>query len=406
MTQHPVLTALSLADARRLALAAQGFHHPLPRGRVDTRHFRRVFDDVGAVPMDFVDVLAPAHYLTFFARLGGYERERLDDAVYHRRLFTEHWAHQASLVPVEHWPLLRDARVDDDRRIRALREFAEQHPDYRRRVLDYVREHGPLTAGELPQLEGSPERPRDDWGWTVPRIALEALFVRGDLAVAERRPDLARAFDLADRVLPAKVVRKSYETHEAQRELLRIAARALGVGTPGDLADYYGFPVTTATPRIDELVEAGDLEPVEVEGWRGPLYRHAEAEDPGDVDAQALLAPFDPLIWNRQRVQRLFDFEYRLEIFVPELKRRWGNYVLPFLFGDRLVGRVDLEADRTKRALEVHAAYLEPGTDGHAVSEALADELWALAEWLELDDVNVGRRGSLVIPLRGAVAAA
>ena len=236
------------------------------------------------------------------------------------------------------------------------------------------------------------------------KIALEALFVRGDIAVAERRSDLARAFDLAERVLPRKVVDRSYDVHEAQRELLRIAARALGVATAADLADYYGLPAATAAPRIDELVAALDLVPVEVEGWRGPAYRHPDAEDPGEVNAQALLAPFDPLIWHRPRVQRLFDFEYRVEIFVPELKRRWGNYVLPFLYGDRLVGRVDLEADRKKSILEVHAAYLEPGADGRDVSEALADELWALAEWLELEDVNVGRRGSLVIPLRGAVA--
>ena len=404
MTQAQTLATLSIGEARRLALAAQGFHRPLPRGRVDARHFRRVFDDVGAVQMDFVNVLAPAHYVTFFARLGPYDQSRLDDAVYRRRLFTEQWAHQASLVPAEHWPLLRDARVDDDRRIRALVEFASQHAGYVRQVLNHVREHGPLTAAELPHFEGPPERPRDDWGWTVPKIALEALFVRGEVAVAERGADQARAFDVAERVLPSKIVRRSYQTDDAQRELVRVAARALGIATAGDLADYYGLPAALAKQRIDELVDEGGLEVVEVEGWRGPTYRHADAEDPGEVDAQALLAPFDPLIWCRPRVQRLFDFEYKVEIFVPSLKRQWGNYVLPFLLGERLVGRVDLEADRKKRALEVHAAYLESGADGNVVAEALANELWALAEWLELEEVNVGRRGSLVIPLRGAVA--
>jgi uncharacterized protein YcaQ len=404
MTQHQTLAALSIGEARRIALAAQGFHRPLPRGRVDARHFRRVFDDVGVVQMDFVNVLAPAHYITFFARLGSYDRARLDEAVYERRLYTEQWAHQASLVPVEHWPILRDARVDADRRIHALDAFASQHATYVRQVLDHVREHGPVTAAEVPHFEGAPDRPRDDWGWTVPKIALEALFVRGEVAVAGRGPDQARAFDLAERVLPAKVIRRSLEPEDAQRALLGIAARALGVATAGDLGDYYSLPAALAKPRIDELVEEGELEVVGVEGWRGPAYRYVDAEAPEEIDAQALLAPFDPLIWCRPRIQRLFDFEYKVEIFVPRLKRQWGNYVLPFLLGDRLVGRVDLEADRKKRVLEVHAAYLEPGADGNLVAESLADELWAMADWLDLDDVNVGRRGSLVIPLRGAVA--
>lgn len=394
--------AVSLAEARRLALTAQGFDRKRAPGRVDARHFRRVMAAVHAVQIDFINVLVPAHYLAFFSRIGAYERSRLDDFAYKKREVVEHWGHQASLVPVEHWPLVTAARQDDDRRVRALAEFADANPDYLERVLEQVAEHGPMVAAEVPHLEGAPERPRDGWGWTVPKIALEALLVRGRVAVAHREEDQARAFDLAERIIPKKHRSRTLEAEDAQRELVRLAARAQGVATAGDLAEYYGLPVTTARERIAELLEEEGLVEVEVEGWREPGYLDPDAGD-GAVDAAALLSPFDSVVWSRPRTERLFGFEFKAELFVPRAKRRWGYYVLPFLYEDRLVGRVDLEADRKKSRLEVLAAYLEAGEDGGPIAEALAEELWTLAGWLELEEVNVGRRGSLVVPLRGAV---
>lgn len=402
MPKTNTLQIVSIAEARRLALAAQGFDRKRAPGRVDARHFRRVMEAVRAVQIDFVNVLVPAHYLAFFSRIGPYERSRLDDFTYRKREVVEHWGHQASLVPVEHWPLLTAARLDDDRRVRALSEFAEANPDYLQRVLEVVREHGPITAAEIPHLEGAPDRPRDGWGWTVPKIALEALLVRGEVAVAHREEDLARAFDLAERIIPKKHRARTVDPEEAQRELMRLAARAQGVATAGDLAEYYGLPVTTARERIVELLDEEALIEVEVEGWRETAYLDPDAADT-TVDAAALLSPFDSVVWSRPRADRLFGFEFTAELFVPRAKRRWGYYVLPFLYEDRLVGRVDLEADRKKHRLEVLAAYLEAGEDGGPIAETLAEELWALAEWLELEEVNVGRRGSLVVPLRGAV---
>lgn len=399
------MTTVSLVEARRLALVAQGFHRPRASGRVDVRLLRRVIEHTGIVQLDFVDAVAPAHHLVFFSRIGPFEPDRLDDFIYVKREVTEQWAHQACLVPVDEWPLLVSLHTEGtDRRVRALHEFAAQQPAYLERVLAEVRDRGPLAPTDLPD----PERAvaRTDWGWTAPRIALEALLLRGEVAVAHRRDDLMRVFDLAARVIPERYVTQTVPREEAQRRLMERAARAHGIGIAADLADYYQIPVAEADARLRELVDAGTLEEVRVEGWRAPAYRHAEVEPPADLHASALLAPFDPVMWTRERLLRLFNFEFRLEVFVPRAKRKWGYYVLPFLFEDRLVGRVDLAADRKRGHLVVEAAYLERGEDGEAVSEALASELWTLAEWLELDEVDVGRRGSLTVPLVSAVKTA
>jgi hypothetical protein len=234
---------------------------------------------------------------------------------------------------------------------------------------------------------------------------LEAHFGRGLLAVAERRPNFARAYDLAERVLPPEHYRRQVGRAEAERELLRLAARAHGVGTAADLADYYRLPVREARPRITELVAAGELREVRVEGFREPAYLHPEARLPRQINALALLSPFDPVIWYRARAARLFAFDYRLEVFVPRAQRRWGCYVLPFLLGESLVARVDLKADRAERRLLVLAAYLEPAAEPEAVAAALAAELWTMAGWLGLDSVTVERRGGFARPLAAAVRA-
>ena len=396
---------LSLSEARRMALAAQGFDRPRPRGPVTAAHLGRAIRQLGLLQIDFVNVLAPAHYLAPFSRLGPYDKSLLDGLVYLRREFTEQWAHEASIVPMETWPLLGQRRQTHRVRPYGFEKFLEQHPDYLDWVLDQVRARGPLAADELPESAGAPRRIPGAWSGRFSRAVLEAHFGRGALAVAGRRPDLARVYDLAERVIAPEHHRREVGREEAQRELLRLAARAQGVATAGDLADYFRMPMREARPRIGELVEAGQLREVQVEGWRGTAYLHPEARLPSRIRASALLSPFDPLIWFRGRVARLFHFHYRVEIFVPQEKRRWGCYVLPFLMGDRLVARVDLKADRAGRRLLAPAAYLEPDASSRAVAGALARELRTLASWLGLDSVVVGRRGGLARPLAEALRA-
>lgn len=397
---------LSAAAARRVALAAQGFDRPRPVGRVDVRHLRRVVARLGLLQLDFVTVLVPAHYLVLFSRLGPYDRRILADLAYDRGELIEQWAHEASLVPVDAWPLLAHRRERFVARPLGFASFLARQPRYVERVLAEVRERGPLAAEDLPDAEGVPRRLEHAWFGTVPRAVLESLFGRGSLAVARRRPDFSRLYDLAERVVPADHHERRVERHAAERELLRRAARAHGVATAADLADYWRMPVREARPRLAELVAAGELAEVAVEGWRETAYLDPGARVPRRVAAAALLAPFDPLVWTRKRTARLFAFDYRFEVFIPPARRRWGAYVLPFLLGDRLVARVDVKAERRERLLRVAGSWLEPGAEVDAVAAALAGELTALAGWLALDAVTVGPRGDLAGPLAVALRAA
>jgi uncharacterized protein YcaQ len=303
---------------------------------------------------------------------------------------------------VDAWPLLHHRREAHRVRPYGFEAFLGQNPEYVARVLEEVRARGPLTADDLPDPDGAARRLEEAW-WTVPRAVLEAHFGRGVLAVADRRPNFARAYDLAERVLPPEQHGRTVGREEAQRELLRRAARSHGVGTAADLADYYRMPVREARPRLEELVAAGELREVRVEGWREPAYLHPEARLPKQIDAAALLSPFDPVVWHRPRAARLFGFDYRVEIFVPQAQRKWGYYVLPFLLGDRLVARVDLRADRAGRRLLVPAAYLEPDAGAGEVAAALAAELRTLAGWLGLNAVDVESRNGFARPLAAAV---
>jgi len=387
---------LSLTEARRIALAAQGFDRPRPRGRVNARHLRRMIDTIGLIQIDSVNVLLPAHYQVPFSRLGPYDRALLDDLVYRRRELTEQWAHEACIIPTECWPLLRHRMTGDERRLRALSRFMQEHAEYATRVLDEVRARGPVAASEVLEPDGTRGRGGDWWGWTLAKATLEGHFAFGRLAVAGRRAaGFARTYDLAERVLPPQHYGRELPRAEAALELLRRAARATGVGTAADLADYYRTPIRETRLVLAELVDAGELRAVRVEGWREPAYLYAEARLPRRIDAAALLSPFDPVVWYRPRAERLFGFDYRIEIYVPKTQRRWGYYVLPFLLGDSLAARVDLKADRAGRRLVVAAAHLEPGGDADAVAHALAAELRLMAGWLGLDTVAVGRRGDL-----------
>jgi hypothetical protein len=377
--------SLSLAQARRIALAAQGFADP-PRDTAPGWGLRRVLDRVGLLQIDSVNVLVRAHYMPAFSRMGPYPRAALDRLSHHapRRLF-EYWGHEASLLPVELHPLLRwrMARAHDDA-WGGMRRVAVEQPALVARMLDTVRERGPVPASALVERAG-PSGPW--WDWTDGKRALEYLFWSGQVTSARRGAGFERHYDLPERVLPRAVLEAPTPApEEAQRELLRRSARRLGVATERDLRDYFRLSATDARIRLGELVEAGDLLPVAVEGWSQPAYLHPLARLPRRVDARALLVPFDPLIWERDRVERLFGFRYRIEIYVPAERRVHGYYVLPLLLGDRLVARVDLKADRAAGALLVRAAHHEPSAPAETAG-ALQEELETLAGWLGLDRV-------------------
>jgi uncharacterized protein YcaQ len=379
---------LSLAEARRIALAAQGFDRPRP-ARVTTDHLRRVIRRLGLLQVDYVNVLAPAQYQVPFSRLGPYDRSRLDALVYRRREFTEQWAHEASIIPVETWPLLRHRMAAHRPRPWGIERVFEAHPEYCQWVLAEIRARGPLTAGDLPVPPGAPRRIPGAWHGSVPRAILENHFGRGVLAIANRLPNFARAYDLAASIIPPNHYARQVSPREADRELVRLAARAHGIATASDLADYYRMPAAATRAAIADLVSSGELRPVQVETWRETAYLHAQARLPQRIHAAALLSPFDPIVWTRQRAARLFAFDYRIEIWVPRERRKWGYYVLPFLLGDKLVARVDLKANRAAGTLEVPAAYLEPGAPPKTAAAALNRELQSMAHWLGLRAARV-----------------
>jgi len=378
--------SLSAAEARRLALSAQGLHAPRPSTEPGGWDLRRVLKHVGLLQIDSVNVLERAHYLPAFSRLGPYRHELLDRLSHRapRRLF-EYWGHEASLLPVELHPLLRwrMARAEHDAWGGMLR-IKRDRPKLVEEVLEQVRERGPISASELAEHD-KPRRSGPWWDWSESKRALEWLFWSGQVTSARRRR-FERLYDLPERVLPAKVLAApTPSTEEAQRDLLRIAARSLGVAAERDLRDYFRLPAAESKLRVAELVEAEELRPVEVEGWgRTQGYLTPGARIPRRVDAGALIGPFDSLLWERSRVERIFGFSYRLEIYVPAPKRRHGYYVLPFLLGDRLVGRVDLKSDRAAGVLRAIAVHLEPGAPADT-PDALAVELASMARWLELD---------------------
>ena len=398
--------SLSLSEARRIALAAQAFDRPRPTGAVNAGHLRRLLRQIGLLQIDSVSIVLPAHYQVPFSRLGPYDRSRLDDLIYREREFTEQWAHEASIIPVEHWPLIRHHLGPHERRWGALAKFMEEHAEYAGRVLEHIRSRGPVVAGDIDEPDGTRGRGGGWWGWTRAKATLEGHFARGTVAIAERRAaGFARVYDLAERVVPGEHHTRTMSREEAQRELIRLAARATGVATAADLADYYRMAPREARQRVAELASAGELRPVRVEGWRDPAYLSAEARLPRAIGASALLSPFDPVVWYRPRAERLFDFDYRIEIYVPREKRRYGYYVFPYLLGDRIVGRVDLKADRAAGCLRVLGSYVEGHTDADTVAGPLASELRTMASWLGLDDVSVARRGTLARALVAAVRA-
>jgi len=392
-------TELSAAQARRIALAAQGFTDRRPTGRVDRRHLRRVFDRVNVIQVDSVNVLARSQELPLFARLGPHPRTMLADAIDDGALW-EYWAHVAAIVPSDQHRLFRWRMARDDE-WKGVHRRAAELPKLVDEVRRRIRDGGPITAADLEQ----PAKAKGTWwNWDDGKVVLEHLYQRGEVVAVRRRRDFARQYDLAERVLPAAVLDAPTPTEtEARMELFALAARSMGVATLEDMADYHRhWRPRSRQPLVAALVEQGVLLPVTVEGWTRPAYLHRDAARPRAVDARALLSPFDSLVWHRDRNERLFDFHYRIEIYTPPAKRVYGYYVLPFLLGDRLVGRVDLKADRAAGVLRVQGAYAEPGVDRAAVAEPLVDELRLMAGWLGLDTVAATDRGDLAGALRRA----
>ncbi len=389
---------LSRAQARRVALAAQGFldpAHARPTFRTLTRTVRRT----GVLQIDSVNVLQRAHFMPLYSRMGPYDVGLLSRAAQRppRRL-VEYWAHVAAYMPVELWPHMQHRMAGYESRGHAW--VAIRHnPQLVDSIVAQLRERGASTASDLD--EGLP-RSRDHWGWnwSDTKKVLEYLFAAGRLAVAGRSSSFERLYDLPERVIPQVWLdAPTPSPEEAARELLRRAAISHGVGTAHCLRDYYRMhhdpeQIGLVGPAIDELVEAGELIPVRIEGWDRPAYLHHDARVPRRVDASALLSPFDPVVWERERTLKIFGFHYRIEIYVPEPKRQYGYYVLPFLLGDRLVARVDLKADRKGGVLVVKAAYAEVDAPDHAAT-ALAVDLQRLAGWLGLSTVLVEPRGDL-----------
>ncbi len=395
-------------SARRTALAAQGFADPRPAGAVTRRHLVRVLGRIRLLQLDSVTVLARAHYLPMFSRLGPYPRELLDDAAWAHpmrrpRLLVECWAHEASLVPVGDWPLLHSGAKDPGWWQR-YGELAARAPELVMAVLDAVKERGPISAGALEGELGAGVRaaPGSWWNRSDTKRICEWLFGRGELVAGTRR-GFERLYDLPERVLPADVLARRVDAEQGARELIARASAALGVATEADLRDYYRLRPERSRKAVTQLVEAGELQPVMVRGWRAPAYRHRDARTPRRITGAALLCPFDPLIWDRARTERLFGFRYRIEIYVPEHRRSHGYYVFPFLLDGELVARVDLKADRSAGLLRVPGAFAEPGAVNTArVVAELARALREMAEWLELDGIATGQRGDLAEVLGSA----
>ncbi|WEJ98451.1 MAG: crosslink repair DNA glycosylase YcaQ family protein [Candidatus Sphingomonas phytovorans] len=382
---------MSQAQARRIALAAQGFgaEHP---ARADQGHLRRTIERLALHQIDSVNVLARAHYLPAFSRLGNYDRTLLDTAAWgrksERRLF-EYWAHEASLLPLALHPLLRwrMARADaGGAGWKSMRAFAGERRPEAEAILARIRAEGPLAASDFEEGKSS----TGWWAWGPTKHALEFLFWAGHITTATRRRSFERVYDLTERVIPPRILALPTPPEaEAHRALIELAARAHGIATTTDLRDYFRQKPVEASTAIATLAEEGVLIPVAVKGWSQQAWLHRDAKRPRRVRTAALLAPFDPLVWERDRAERLFDFRYRIEIYTPAEKRIHGYYVLPFLLDDRIVARVDLKADRQSSRLIAHRITLEPAAPAGTM-ERLTAELRRMADWLALDDVTIG----------------
>jgi uncharacterized protein YcaQ len=396
---------LSIKQARRLALAAQGFNGRQPPAAFKASHVTQLIERLGVLQIDSVNALVRSHYLPLYSRLGNYPQKLLDQAAWsqgrQRKLF-EYWGHEASLLPVELYPLMRwrmHRAAQGEGIYQQLSRFGREQQPTIARVLQAVRDQGALGAGSLSTRQ---ERAGPWWDWSAEKHALEWLFAAGEVTVAGRR-GFERLYDLPERVLPSSIIHHPELTEsDAQRGLLLQAVKALGVGTEKDIRDYFRQDPAPARAGIAELLEEGAIEAIRVQGWKQPAYALPGFKAPRKITASALLSPFDSLIWERARTERLFDFHYRLEIYTPAHKRVYGYYVLPFLHHERIAARIDLRAERAAGRLAVHAVHEEePGLDEEGM-HALAANLRQLADWLGLPEVQINCKRASAARLRAA----
>ena len=394
------LRTFTIDEARSIAIDAAGLAEPRPEsGKVSLNDFERVVRRLNIVQIDSVNVLVRAQYMPFFSRLGNYPLEMLHEYAYEERNLFEYSVHEASLIPIDHLPMIRH-RMTEWRPWRRWSELMDEHPGLLESILQEIESRGPLAVADI---ENKGER-YGYWGTSTGKLVLETLTYRGELAVSDRI-NTARRYDLFDRVIPTETASKMPLTNtEAHREMMKLAINSLGIGTTADCADYYRIKRTDAAIAINHLVDQGEIEPVTVDGVAREMFALPGIEVPTkNMNIQAIVSPFDPVAWFRDRIEWLFDFEYRIEIYTPVKKRKYGYYVLPFILGNRFVARVDLKADRPKRVLRVPGAFLEDGCDEEEVAERLASELCLMADWLDMDRIVIGRRGKFTSALRSAV---
>jgi len=402
VTKH---TELSSTQARSMAVSAQGLQatSPFSSPRLDIRHLRWALEKLGVLQMDAVNAVARSHLLVLRARLGGSHdglSQLLDLAAYQRHELTEYWCHEASYLPVNDLPLFswRMRRAEKGEVWGGIRKFVAENPEFVAEVENYVTGNGPVSAGQLQT------KPKSGtwWAWSESKVALEWLFWTGKVTVS-RRENFTRFYDLSTRVLPSRALDDSVSEAEAHHELIRRAGRHLGVAAAEDLIDYFRLPKVDGRQRVMELVENNELLPVQVEGWDRVGYISADAKVSESTSKSVLLSPFDPLVWFRPRTQRLFNFKYRLEIYVPKAKRVHGYYVLPFLHANQLCARVDVKADTKAGVLHVPAVYAEADGMKDQAIETLASELRSLATWRNLETIKVGQRGNLARQLKKVI---
>ena len=398
----PKAEELSAYQARSIALAAQGLQQSgkLVSKELNIYALRRTFQDIGVLQIDAVSVVARSHLLVLRSRLGSSQErllEVLNRSAYKRRDLTEYWCHEASYLPVQDWPLFkwRMQEAQSGKVWKGIWEFVTNNRKFVEAVHEKIRDLGPSSAGQL----GSQKKKGSWWSWSDTKIALEWLFWVGAVAVSHRE-NFTRFYDLSERVLPEKILGSALPANQAQRELILKASRHLGVATAEDLVDYHRLPKVEGKKRVGELAEDKLLREVVVEGWDRPGYLHPKTSFEKTTSRSVLLSPFDPLVWFRPRARRLFDFDYRLEIYIPAEKRIHGYYVLPFLDRNKLRARVDVKANSEKNILEVRGAYGEGPTVDQETAESLAHELQALATWRNLDGLKIGKRGNLANPLK------
>ena len=389
-------SSLSLSEARRVSLAAQGFGAAKTEEASGWAAQARELKRLHLLQIDSVNVLTRSHYLPLFSRLGNYNRATLDKRTlaHTNRATFECWAHEASLVYMELHPLMRwrmNRALKGDGIYRSMKDFAHAEKTYLKNLLDFVKSHGATAQSDLPDKskgEGG------WWGWSKGKLALETLFAQGLLTTAKRE-SFERFYDLPERVIPADVLAlPTPSERDSLLQLMNLSGQALGLGTAFDLRDYFRLPVMEAKRALDDAVEAGILKPVQVEGWKPQAYIHRAAKIPRTINATALVSPFDPICWDRDRTERLFNFHYRIELYTPQAKRKYGYYVLPFLMGEQFAGRVCLKADRETGTLRANAIHSETHADKAEAAAALATELRRMANWLSLPNVEIKGSGN------------